>query len=143
MILNQLQQAQSYISNQADNQKTDDASHAFTTMVPPSQSKAFTKGNWDKFLQTFQDLATATAPTPIKSAFKFKFTIEAAIHNSKILKQDGYDLEKAIAADKAFTLSRWTPNSDPYTNLIDSLHTTQTMPPSTRTHSTESTTHEK
>jgi hypothetical protein len=45
------------------------------------------------------DIVNKSVPTPSATAFQFQLTPEAAAHNTKVLSQYNYNLEKAIIAD--------------------------------------------
>ena len=77
--------------------------HDTQNIPPPKCIPAFKHGDYKQFMRTVEALAQMPTPTPSKSDFRFDFTEEAAIHNSKLLEAADFDFTKAIQSQTRFT----------------------------------------
>jgi hypothetical protein len=60
--------------------------------IPPTEIiPAFKQGDYKQFMRTVEALAQMPTPIPSKSDFRFDFTMEAAIHNSKLIEAADFD----------------------------------------------------
>ena len=73
--------------------------------IPQSTPKHFFTGDWKGFFKTVKQIALSAVKAPSKSPLDFNFTIDAVQHNSNILKDFNFDLEKLIQNSPGSTIS--------------------------------------
>jgi len=78
-------------------------------------------GDWKGFYSTVEKIAHSPVPAPSSSSLKFEFTVDAAVHNSSLLEQAGYDLGKIIDQCPGSTIS-YGSELRPITQLEPLLH---------------------
>jgi hypothetical protein len=74
----------------------------FLPMPVPGPDDHFTKN--PKFLDRLRAVTSAPAPAPVSPPVKFDISIKAMEHNSRLLKEADYNLEKLFLASPGTTL---------------------------------------